>query len=99
MKVICLSTIAALSLGLAFQASAQQSAASTLAADREYCSTLARIYVKTRAITQLMVGSEGLLIGGCDSNPRETVVALKKKFANEHMDVPQDPAVASKVGQ
>ena len=99
MKVICLSVISALSLGLAFQASAEQGAASTLAADRKYCSTLVRMYVSTRAITQLMVGSEGLLIGGCDSNPRETIVALKKKFANEHMDVPQDPAVASKVGQ
>ena len=100
MKVICLSVISALSLGLAFQASAQQGgAASTLAADRKYCSTLVGMYVSTRAITQLMVGSEGLLIGGCDSNPRETIVALKKKFANEHMDVPQGPAVASKASQ
>ena len=98
MKFISLSIISALSLGLAFQASAQQSAASTLAADREYCSTLARIYVKTRAITQLMVGSECLLVAGCDSKPRETIVALQKKFAIEHMDVPPNPALA-KAGQ
>jgi hypothetical protein len=85
-------------LGLAFQASAQQNAASTLAADSKYCSTLVRIYVSTRAITQLMVGSEALLIGGCDSNPRETIAALQKKFAIEHMDVPPNPALA-KAGQ
>jgi hypothetical protein len=97
-KVTRLFIIPALSLGLAFQASAQQSAASTSAADSKYCSTLAGIYVKTRAITQLMVGSEGLLIGGCDSNPRETIAALQKKFAIEHMDVPPHPALA-KAGQ
>ena len=92
-KAIGLSTIA-LSLGLAFQASAQQSAASTLAADSKYCGTLAGIYIKMRAITQLMVSAEGLLIGGCDSNPRETIAALQKKFAIEHMDVPPNSALA-----
>ena len=99
MKGISLSIIAALSLGLAFQASAQQGAASTLAADRKYCSTLARTYQSLRAPTQLMIGSDALLLSSCDTDPRGTIVALKKKFANEHMDIPQDPAVASKVGQ
>jgi hypothetical protein len=98
-KVICLSSIAALSLGLAFQASAQQSAASTLAADKKYCSTLARTYQSLRAPTQLMIASDALLLSSCDTDPRATIVGLRKKFANEGMDVPQDSASASKAGQ
>ena len=99
MKVICLSVISALSLGLAFQASAQQGAASTSAADRKYCSTLARTYQSLVPVTQLMVGSEALLLSRCDTDPRATIVGLKKKFADQHMDVPQDPALASKADQ
>jgi len=99
-KVICLSVISALSLGLAFQASAQQGgAALTLAADRKYCGTLARTYQSLVPVTQLMVGTEALLLSGCDTNPRATIVGLKKKFTDQHMDLPQDPASASKAGQ
>jgi hypothetical protein len=98
-KVICLSVISALSLGLAFQASAQQGAASTLAADRKYCGTLARTYQSLVPVTQLMVGTEALLLSSCDTNPRATIVGLQKKFADQHMDIPQDPASASKAGQ
>jgi hypothetical protein len=91
--------ISALSLGLAFQASAQQSAASTSAADRKYCSTLARTYLSLHPPTQFMHASDALLVSGCDTDPRATIVALQKRFANEHMDVPQDPALAGKAAQ
>ena len=99
MKVICLAIIPALSLGLAFQASAQESAASTLAADKKYCSTLARTYQSLTAPTQLMVGSDAFLLSSCDSNPRATIAGLQKKFASQNMDIPRDPASANKASQ
>jgi hypothetical protein len=98
-KVICLSIIPALSLGLAFQASAQQTAASTVAADSKYCSTLARTYQSMHPVTQPMPASDAVLLTTCDADPRGTIVALQKRFANKHLDVPQDPALANRVGR
>jgi hypothetical protein len=98
-KFIRLSIIPALSLGLAFQASAQQTTAASAAAETKYCNTLAQTYRSTSPALLLPSVSDAYLLGSCDTDARGAIVALKKKLADKHVDVPQDPALTSKVGQ
>jgi hypothetical protein len=95
-KFIRLSIIPALSLGLAFQASAQQPKAAPSVAETKYCNTLAQTYRSTSPALLLPTASDAILLSSCDTDARGTIVALKKKLADKQVDVPQDPSLASK---
>ncbi len=86
--------IIAVTLGVAHAAAAQQAIASD-AADMQYCRTLARNYQSLHPVQQGVRASDAVMLNGCESDTKATIAALEHRMADQKIDLPQQPAVAS----
>jgi hypothetical protein len=98
MKSISVCILAGLSALIPVYASAQQSAAGGAPSDIKYCGELARTYQSMYSAQEGMPVSDVVTLGQCDTDPKGTIVALRKKLADKKIDIPHEPGVAQQPG-
>jgi hypothetical protein len=94
MKLISVSVVAALSFVVPVCASAQQGAPS----DVKYCGELAKAYQSMWSAQEGMPVSDVVTLGQCDSDPKGTIVALRKKLTDKRIEIPHEAGVAQQPG-
>jgi hypothetical protein len=95
MKRISVCVLAGLSLVVPLCASAQQGAA---ASDVKYCGELAKAYQSMWPPQEGMPVSDVMTLSQCDTDPKGTIVALRKKLADKKIDLPHEAGVAQQPG-
>jgi hypothetical protein len=98
MKGISVWALAGLSFIVPVCASAQQGAAAGSASDVKYCDDLAKAYQSMWPPQEGMPVSDVVTLSKCDSDPKGTIVALRKKLADKKIDIPHEAGVAQQPG-
>jgi hypothetical protein len=98
MKCISVCVLTSLSFVVPVCASAQQNAAGGAPSDVKYCGELAKAYQSMYSVQQGMPVSDVVTLSQCDSDPKGTIVALRKKLTDKKIDIPHEAGVALQPG-
>ena len=98
MKRISVCVLAGLSLAVPVCVSAQQAAPGAMASDVKYCGELAKAYSSLWPPQEGMPVSDVMTLGNCESDPKGTIVTLRKKLADKKIDIPHEAGVAQQPG-